>query len=129
MSEEKRLRILYAGDKCFIGEASLGLLRSAGHQVLRAADRYVAWDILSEEMDHIDVVITDHLMPGFTGVELVTLLRQTTYRGRIFVCSSVLRPEEVDFYRAHGVNRLISGGVAPDALLRQFEKPHSIANG
>lgn len=116
------LHILCAEDDRFFREAVTGLLESAGHQVCAAENGHAAWDILLEKMDHIDVVVTDHKMPGFTGLELVQLLRQTTFRGRIYVYSSLLKPVEEHGYRDLRVDGIFSKNVALAELLRAVEE-------
>lgn len=119
--QKRLLHILCAEDDRFFREAVTGLLESAGHRVCAAENGHAAWDILLEEMDCIDVVITDHRMPGFTGLELVQLLRQTTFRGRIYVYTSLLKPEEERGYRGLRVDGIFSKNIALAELLRAVE--------
>ena len=116
--EVNPLRILFAEDDRFFRDAVKGLLESAGHQVCAAENGHAAWDILLEEMDRIDVVVTDHQMPGFTGLELVQLLRQTTFRGRIYVYTSLLKLAEEHAYRDLRVDGIFSKNIALVELLR-----------
>lgn len=119
--EVNPLHILCAEDDRFFRDAVTELLESAGHRVSAAENGHAAWDILLEEMDRIDVVITDHRMPGFTGLELVQLLRQTTYRGRIYVYTSLLKTEEEHGYRGLRVDGIFTKNIALAELLRAVE--------
>ncbi len=116
------LHILCAEDDRFFREMVTDLLESAGHKVCAAENGHAAWDILLEKMDRIDVVVTDHRMPGFTGLELVQLLRQTTFRGRIYVYSSLLKPVEEHGYRDLRVDGIFSKNIALAELLRAVEE-------
>ena len=46
-------------------------------------DGLEAWDRLSADIGHFDVLVTDHEMPGLKGGELVELARQAGFAGRI----------------------------------------------
>ncbi len=52
------------------------VLRTAGFQVSTAATAEGALDILRTFRDRIGVVVTDHLMPGCDGPELVRRIRE-----------------------------------------------------
>jgi CheY-like chemotaxis protein len=121
------LHILCAEDDRFFRDAVTGLLESAGHRVCAAENGPAARDILLEEMDCIDVVVTDHQMPGFTGLELVQLLRQTTFRGRIYVYASLLKPAEEHGYRGLRVDGIFSKNIALTELLRVVENARPTA--
>ncbi len=121
------LHILCAEDDRFFREAVTGLLESAGHRVCTAENGHAAWVILLEEMDRIDVVVTDHQMPGFTGLELVQLLRQTTFRGRIYVYTSLLKPAEEHGYRGLRVDGIFSKNIALTELLWAVEDGRPMA--
>jgi len=121
------LRILFAEDNRFFRDAVRGLLESAGHQVRAAENGHEAWDILLGEMDRIDVVVTDHQMPGFTGLELVQLLRQTIFRGRIYVYTALLKPAEEQGYLGLRVDGIFSKNIALGELLRAVEEARPTA--
>jgi len=80
------------------------MLGADGHRVLSAADGTAAWDLLLDNMDGIDVLVTDHRMPGHTGLELLEMLRQTTFKGRVYVYTSNLDGKEQQRYRDLRVN-------------------------
>jgi len=126
--EIKTFRVLCADDNGFFRNALTTLFASAGHQVRQAENGHEAWDILLESMDQIDVVVTDHQMPGFTGLELVQLLRQTTFRGRIYVYTSALSSAEEQSYRELGVNGIFLKSVALEEVLRQVEEMRAAAS-
>jgi two-component system cell cycle sensor histidine kinase/response regulator CckA len=51
------------------------LLRGAGYTVVEAADGSAALEIANRRLDSIDLVLTDVIMPGMSGGELVVHLR------------------------------------------------------
>lgn len=115
-SEPPPLRVLYAEDARLYREAMAAMLSSAGHNVVSAEDGIAAWDLLMDDMDNIDVFVTDHDMPGLTGLELVAMLRQTTFKGRIYVYSSILNAKEMMFYQ----NLRVDGIFLKDSRLEQI---------
>lgn len=50
------------------------LLTKLGYLVFTSADAEEAFDVFKERGDDIDLVLTDIVMPGLTGVEMVDLL-------------------------------------------------------
>jgi signal transduction histidine kinase len=71
-----RWRVLFVDDDQLISMATVAMLEDLGHSVVEASSAQAALDILRERTD-IDVVITDHAMPGMTGTELARQIRST----------------------------------------------------
>jgi PAS domain S-box-containing protein len=67
--------ILMVDDDPLIAMATAEMLKDLGHTVLEANSGRQALDILDSEQ-HIDLMMTDHAMPGMTGVELADAARQ-----------------------------------------------------
>jgi DNA-binding NarL/FixJ family response regulator len=67
------------------------------------------------------VVVTGHRMPGQSGLELVELLRQTNYAGRIAVQSSAVTRELAERYRGFGVESIVVKAARADELLNAVE--------
>ncbi len=70
----KRLSILTVDDDPLVALNTSALLEELGHTVYSAPSALHALDILSREK-HIDLMITDQLMPGMTGSELASRIR------------------------------------------------------
>src|SRR5581483_4752540 len=86
--ETRPLHVLCADDNVILGEIMLCLLARAGHWVEQVEDGAKAWERLSSDIEAFDVLVTDHQMPGLTGLELVERLRAAKFTGRIVVHSS-----------------------------------------
>ena len=65
----KHLTVLAVDDDALILMNTAAMLEDMGHRVLTASDGKEALEILRRETS-IDVLITDHAMPGITGFEL-----------------------------------------------------------
>ena len=121
ITTKKSLRILCADDNTMLGDVMIQFFSMAGHAVEHVADGLEAWERLSRDIGHFDVLVTDNQMPGLNGLELVKLLRQTNYRGRIIVHSGSLSAKEVAGYRAFGVDSIIAKATQAEELLNVVE--------
>lgn len=79
--------ILLVEDEPFVREATESILKSAGFAVLAAADARAALTTYAETQEHIELVITDMVLPGCTGQELGRELRQRSSRMKILITS------------------------------------------
>ena len=55
-----------------------------------------------------DVVITDHRMPGMTGLQLVSRLRAKNFGGKVLVLSAYLSDEDIRAYEQLSVDMMMS---------------------
>jgi CheY-like chemotaxis protein len=80
------------------------ILRRAGYFVIAVLNPERAMEQLrnNDYPDTIDLVITDHLMPGMNGAEFVTLLREFAPDLPVLVISGLAEAE--DEYSALGVD-------------------------
>jgi CheY-like chemotaxis protein len=67
--------ILMVDDDMLIGMATADMLQDLGHTVVEANSGKMALDILKAGR-RIDVIMTDHAMPGMTGVELAARVHE-----------------------------------------------------
>ena len=104
-----------------LGVILLRLFSLAGHRVEHVTSGWDAWDLLSRNTGGFDVLMTDHEMPGLNGLELVDLLRQTDFSGRIIVHSSALTPSVRQRYGALGVDHIVEKTTPAEALLEIVE--------
>ncbi len=102
------LRILLAEDERSVAFSIAFRLRCDGHKVQVVADGGQALASIGVEPDGFDLLITDHSMPGMTGVELVQRLREESYRGKVMVLSAHLSPENRAAYEALAVDAMVS---------------------
>jgi CheY-like chemotaxis protein len=67
--------ILFVDDDPLIAMSTTEMLEDLGHRVIGANSGLHALDILKSEQP-IDLMMTDHVMPGMTGIELAVASRQ-----------------------------------------------------
>jgi CheY-like chemotaxis protein len=65
--------VLLVDDDPLVAAAEVAMLEQLGHRVLVAGSGVAALDLVRAEPD-IELVITDHAMPGMTGTELASRL-------------------------------------------------------
>jgi two-component system, cell cycle sensor histidine kinase and response regulator CckA len=68
--------ILLVEDEPFVREATSGILRHAGFEVLPAENARQALQVYEDCAERIDLVMTDMMMPGATGQQLSCDLRR-----------------------------------------------------
>jgi DNA-binding response OmpR family regulator len=86
-------RILVVDDDPYICHLSAEVLIRQGYEVNAAADGAAAWEALND--NRYDLLITDHNMPGLTGVELVKKLRSARMVLPVILVSGKLLTEEL----------------------------------
>jgi CheY-like chemotaxis protein len=67
--------ILFVDDDPLIAMSTTEMLEDLGHRVIGASSARHALDILKSGQK-IDLLVTDHVMPGMTGIELAAASRQ-----------------------------------------------------
>ncbi|MBR0797729.1 response regulator [Bradyrhizobium jicamae] len=67
--------ILFVDDDPLIAMSTIEMLEDLGHRVIGASSALHALDILRSDQP-IDLMMTDHMMPGMSGIELAAASRQ-----------------------------------------------------
>lgn len=98
-----RLRILLVDDNVLVADTINGLLTRDAHTVTYAGNGEAALALWTDAPDGFDLLITDHNMPGMTGLELVRRLRQAGSGLSVVVVSGHLAPELVEELEDLGV--------------------------
>ena len=93
--EPRRRRVLLVEDEPFVREATCSILESAGFEVLPAEDAIDAMKVYeeAESKRHIDLVMTDMILPGRTGHQLGQDLRQRSPDVKVLVTSGYSNAE------------------------------------
>lgn len=88
------ITILVVDDEDLVRAATGEMLKEAGHQVIEASSGAEALAVLRERPD-IGMVITDHLMPGMTGVALAREVLQHHAGVPVLIITGYAQPEEL----------------------------------
>jgi CheY-like chemotaxis protein len=75
-SQRDGLQVLVVEDDEMVAAGTLAMIEDLGHCAIEANSAFVALDILAANRD-IDIVVTDHAMPGMNGTELAHRIRVT----------------------------------------------------
>jgi len=113
------LNILVAEDNQVNQQVIEGILRHAGHNVRIAGTGDSTLDILSDELDKIDMLILDMNMPEISGVEVVKSLRFMDTSGRlpVIMLTADATPEAREASLNAGANRFLTKPIDARGLL------------
>ncbi len=99
-------KILVVDDDLHIATAIM-LALGSGSKVETLPDAHAAFEVLKDNAQGFDIVITDHMMPGWAGWELIKRLQETAFAGKCIVLSGNLSPAIEAIYRSFGVEHVI----------------------
>ena len=113
------LNILVAEDNQVNQQVIEGILRHAGHNVRIASAGDSALDILSDDLDKIDMLILDMNMPEISGVEVVKSLRFMDTSGQlpVIMLTADATPEAKEASLNAGANRFLTKPIDARGLL------------
>jgi len=85
--------VLLVEDDESVRTAAQAMLQQLNYRVVTAHDALCAQEILAEDHESIDLILSDLVMPGFTGLELATLVRAASYKLCIVIMTGYLTNE------------------------------------
>jgi CheY-like chemotaxis protein len=96
---------------------------SDDYNILLAEDGEDALSVLQEQLEHIDMVITDIVMPKINGIELLDQMRHSPLMKKIpaLVVSAYGEEENAVVAINHGANDVIAKPVKPEILLHRVK--------
>jgi len=106
------MRILIIDDDDITLDVLDATLSAGGHEVLQANNGLEALQIL--EQNHVDLVITDWMMPGASGLELIRRIRSAYINRYIYIILLTSRGDKVDI--VEGIN-----AGADDFIVKPFD--------
>jgi two-component system, chemotaxis family, sensor kinase CheA len=75
MAKDGEKIILFAEDSAFFRHQVKAFIEEDGFKVIEAEDGLIAWELLKERVDEIDLVVTDLEMPNMDGFELTKRIK------------------------------------------------------
>jgi CheY-like chemotaxis protein len=112
------LRFLVVDDTITNRKMTQKMLSSLGHSVDEAADglEFLAKLNIDNTIDSYDVVLMDDNMPNMTGPEATAVARKSGYKGLIFGVTGNIYGEQIENFKAHGVDEVFSKPLNIDML-------------
>jgi two-component system cell cycle sensor histidine kinase/response regulator CckA len=89
----KGAKILLAEDEELLRELETTILSQAGYEVVTASGPHELRSLVSEYKEEVDLLLTDVVMPGVSGHELVHLARARWPRVRVLYMSGYSNEE------------------------------------
>jgi two-component system sensor histidine kinase RpfC len=118
----KALNILVAEDNRVNQQVIEGILKKAGHTVTLAEDGEQALDMLTADLDKIDLLIVDKNMPKRSGDEVVQALRffDTAKELPVIMLTADATPEAKESSISLGVNLFLTKPIDSRDLLEKI---------
>ena len=116
------LKILAVDDEPSIAQSMRFIFSRPLYELSSALDGETALARMADDPQPFDVVITDSNMPGVSGVELVRMLREQHFTGKIVVLSAHLSTDVRATYEAMEVDALIEKPFSVKALRAKLDQ-------
>jgi CheY-like chemotaxis protein len=107
-------RILVVEDNEAIRELNVQVLAHSGYRVDGAEDGAAGWELLNAR--NFDLLITDHEMPGLSGLELIKQVRSAGMPLPIIMATGTLPAEELGRLPWLQVDATLLKPFSPDQL-------------
>ena len=124
MTENTTKKILVADDTRFFCTVLEELLTSNGYEVLLAYDGLEALKTVKAEMQNIDLVILDLLMPKMTGFDVLREIRKEPDGEKLAVLAITgvfKQHSEIEMLKKLGAIGYISKNSPPEEILRRIK--------
>ena len=116
------LKILAVDDEPSITQSMRFIFSQPLYELSSALDGATALVRMANDPQPFDTVITDSNMPGVSGVELVRMLRERHFTGKIVVLSAHLSTDVRAAYEAMEVDALIEKPFSVKALRAKLDQ-------
>jgi CheY-like chemotaxis protein len=116
------VHVLVADDEPAVALAIKSALKFCGYSVTTAQDGKAALDAVQADPTRFQLVLSDHSMPGLSGIALVKALRVIGYPGRIVILSAYLTSENEAEYRDLNVDQILSKPFNIERLRRALDR-------
>ncbi len=123
-SGARELNILVAEDNLVNQQVIQGILKNAGHEIRLASTGDQTMEIISNDLDSIDLIILDMNMPEVSGIEVVKALRflDSKFTIPIIMLTADATPEAKEASLNAGANKFLTKPVDARRLLEVIAK-------
>ena len=119
-------KILIVEDEIPLLDSYAESVETAGYVPLKASDGYQALDILSNNLDQIDLVLLDLMMPGVDGLEVLKTVRnnEDKYGKMPIVVLTNMTSESVvkESFALGATSYLVKTDLDYDGLVKELAK-------
>jgi CheY-like chemotaxis protein len=119
-------KILIVEDEIPLLDSYAELVETAGYIPLKASDGYQALDTLSNNLDQIDLVLLDLMMPGVDGLEVLKTIRnnEDKYGKMPIVVLTNMTSESVvkEAFALGATSYLVKTDLDYDGLVKELAK-------
>lgn len=120
-SQDKKSKVLIVEDEEPVRMFEAHALRTRGFEVVDLEDPMKAIKYLEEEGDTIDIVITDVIMPGMTGPEMVEKVKDL-YPHIKFLFTSGYTEEALSYFDENADHHFLSKPFSLEVLINMIDK-------
>ncbi len=111
-----RERILYLDDERTLASIGRRQLEGLGYRVQAFSDTGAALDAIRRSPEEVDLVVTDYLMPGMTGMQFARAVQEVRPGLPVIVLSGFIGHFTTDDLRSGGVRRVLQKPVGGSDL-------------
>lgn len=119
-------KILIVEDERPLLDSYAEIVETAGYIPLKASDGYQALDTLSNNLDQIDLVLLDLMMPGVDGLEVLKTIRnnEDKYGKMPIVVLTNMTSETVvkEAFNLGAISYLVKINLDYDGLVKELAK-------
>jgi PAS domain S-box-containing protein len=118
-------RLLFVDDEQMLVEVHQEILERLGYNVMAVRSGFEALELFNEDPEIFDLVITDHAMPGMTGIELSRKLLRIRVDIPIILCTGLTKTTICQEAKDAGISELVMKPIIMkdlDALIRDVLK-------
>jgi len=113
-------RILVVDDESYVRDLLMRVLTRRGHAVDVAADGESALELMTEHQ--YDLVLTDVVMPGIDGFDLLRRVKATYPGVTVIVLTGYARKQSISDFLLYGADEYLSKPFQVQALLDSVER-------
>lgn len=121
-------RVVVVDDEIDVRDVTAIALERAGHEVVAFDDPAKALEHIRNHPDGVDVLVTDHVMPGMKGMDLIAQIRRDAPAVRTILCTGFSDQATERSASEAGANMFfekpVSGRAIADAVQQLLVKGH-----